>query len=82
MPEICIEGVCVHVRVRMCAAEAVQDSGWALCLLTEILQNTESSPPIYSLLTKSCHIFYAPKRIRLTFSSTNLEQNAILFLPV
>lgn len=46
MPEICIEGVRVHVRVRMCAAEAVQDSGWALCLLTEILQNTESSPPI------------------------------------
>lgn len=37
MPEICIEGggVCVRVHARVCAAEAVQDSGWALCLLTE-----------------------------------------------
>lgn len=33
MPEICIEGV--RARARVCAAEAAQDSGWALCLLTE-----------------------------------------------
>lgn len=78
MPEICIEGVCVHT----CVVEAVQDSGWALCLLTGFLWNAESSPSIYSLFTKSCHFFYIPKRICLTSSSTNPEKKGNSFLPV
>lgn len=48
----------------------------------EILQNTESSSPIYSLLTKTWHIFYVPQRMCLTFPSTNPEYKAVLFIRV